>query len=308
MIRPAPFRQIIGTAFAVLAVALITAAPARAVDDAFVRGLLWEVTPPGGGQPSHLFGTMHITDPRVVALADDIAPRVQQAAVLALEIDMSSGAQAEIAMGMIGGDGPGIDALVDADTYAALEAAVGEAGVPAFVLPQLRPWAVTVLVSLPQAELARIQTGAEPLDGLLNDLAATADVPVVGLETPAEQLAVLNAIDLDLQVDQLILALNDRAEVDRVFETLTQLYLDEDLAGFMVWLEDQMAGEDPELRAAFVDGLLTQRNRLMVERMEPLLEAGNAMVAVGAMHLAGDDGILAALDALGYGLQPVPLR
>ena len=38
----------------------------------------------------------------------------------------------------------------------------------------------------------------------------------------------------------------------------------------------------------------------MVERMEQLLRQGNAFVAVGALHLPGDHGILQLLSDDGY--------
>jgi uncharacterized protein YbaP (TraB family) len=32
------------------------------------RGLLWRIEPPDGRRPSHLFGTIHLDDPRVTSL------------------------------------------------------------------------------------------------------------------------------------------------------------------------------------------------------------------------------------------------
>ncbi|HEY7840695.1 MAG TPA: TraB/GumN family protein [Gammaproteobacteria bacterium] len=53
------------------------------------------------------------------------------------------------------------------------------------------------------------------------------------------------------------------------------------------------------------DRLLTGRNRIMVERMLPLVESGDAFVAVGAMHLPGADGILALLRERGFTIERV---
>ena len=36
------------------------------------------------------------------------------------------------------------------------------------------------------------------------------------------------------------------------------------------------------------------------ERMQPLLDRGNAFIAVGALHLAGERGLLCGLAARGY--------
>ena len=271
------------------------------------QGLLWQVTPAAGGAPSHVFGTMHVSDPRVIALADVVGPLVTAAETLALEVELTPAVEAELAAGMLNLDGPGVDELLPPVAFERLVEVVGEVGVPAIVVPTLRPWAVTVLVTLPRAEVDRLNAGAETLDRRLQTQATDAGVPVVGLESPAEQLAVLNRMDLDLQLDQLVLALDDRDQLDALFETMTQLYLAEDLAGFMAWLEEHMAGEDPALREAFLNDLLYARNRTMVERMEPLLQAGQAVIAVGAMHLPGEEGVLAHLERAGHTVVRVPL-
>ncbi|MGE5765707.1 MAG: TraB/GumN family protein [Bacteroidota bacterium] len=46
--------------------------------------------------------------------------------------------------------------------------------------------------------------------------------------------------------------------------------------------------------------MLNDRNRLMVERMMPLMQRGSTFVGVGAGHLAGEEGILRLLEQRGY--------
>ena len=50
----------------------------------------------------------------------------------------------------------------------------------------------------------------------------------------------------------------------------------------------------------YAERLLDIRNRLMVARMMPRLGEGNALVAVGALHLPGRRGILNLLAEEGY--------
>jgi hypothetical protein len=49
-----------------------------------------------------------------------------------------------------------------------------------------------------------------------------------------------------------------------------------------------------------MDRLLRQRNLLMLERMQLRLKEGNAFIAVGAMHLPGEEGLLQLLRRAGY--------
>ena len=46
--------------------------------------------------------------------------------------------------------------------------------------------------------------------------------------------------------------------------------------------------------------LLTERNHNMAQRMPVRLKEGNAFIAVGALHLPGDDGLLQLLSKAGY--------
>ena len=55
-----------------------------------------------------------------------------------------------------------------------------------------------------------------------------------------------------------------------------------------------------EAGALFDQRLLYDRNTRMLERMQPQLKAGNSFVAVGALHLYGDKGLLAQLAREGY--------
>ena len=49
-----------------------------------------------------------------------------------------------------------------------------------------------------------------------------------------------------------------------------------------------------------MERMLDNRNEVMVERMQELLETGNAFIAVGAAHLPGKSGILKLLTEQGY--------
>ena len=46
--------------------------------------------------------------------------------------------------------------------------------------------------------------------------------------------------------------------------------------------------------------LIDQRNARMVTRMEPFLKRGQAFIAIGALHLPGEVGVLNLLAKQGY--------
>ncbi len=51
--------------------------------------------------------------------------------------------------------------------------------------------------------------------------------------------------------------------------------------------------------------LLTDRNYIMADRMQSILQKGNAFIAIGAMHLPGEEGVLSLLNKQGYKIHSV---
>ena len=59
------------------------------------------------------------------------------------------------------------------------------------------------------------------------------------------------------------------------------------------------------LTEIFQKRLIIDRNQRMVERMHKRLEEGNAFIAVGALHLPGEKGILRLLEHRGYRVRSI---
>lgn len=63
----------------------------------------------------------------------------------------------------------------------------------------------------------------------------------------------------------------------------------------------------PEQARDYFEIMVAQRNYLWVPRLAALLDNGDAVVAVGAYHLAGPQGLVALLEAQGYRVTPVQI-
>ena len=57
--------------------------------------------------------------------------------------------------------------------------------------------------------------------------------------------------------------------------------------------------------AEFEERVVTLRNHVMAERAGPILDRGNAFIAVGALHLPGEQGLVALLTQAGYTVSAV---
>jgi uncharacterized protein YbaP (TraB family) len=173
---------------------------------------------------------------------------------------------------------------------------------PPPVQERLRPWFVTLMLGLSDCERTRLQAGRQPLDLQIAPIAMARGVPILGLETLDDQMLVMAGVPEADQVGVLKVTLKSRGRMGDVAETMVQRYLAREMAKVLP-LQGEMIraqGVDPSGFASFHHALLTLRNPRMRDTALPILEAGEAFIAVGALHLIGDDGLVALLRAAGY--------
>ena len=78
-----------------------------------------------------------------------------------------------------------------------------------------------------------------------------------------------------------------------------------DLSQLQKLNDEFMTESDPDVAKRFENNLVVKRNHLMAERMQTRLKEGNAFIAVGALHLPGNEGILNLLSKQGYKLKAI---
>jgi uncharacterized protein YbaP (TraB family) len=269
------------------------AAPAAVVSQVpYGNGLLWKIE--GHGiEPAYLFGTIHLEDPRVTELPPAVRDAFEGAGSFITEVVMHPAARAAYAQGMRLPEGTSLQQYLAAPLFRRLVRITGEEyDLPASVLDNLKPWAVFTLLSRPPPVTGRV------LDDLLDAEAVRLGKPVDGLETVEELVAVLDAIPLDDQITILADTICSRSELIGQLEDLTNLYLRQDLAGMLA--VNARPHQDEALFERFMDRTLYQRNRRMARRIRERLADGRVFIAVGALHLPGDKGILRILETAGY--------
>jgi len=95
------------------------------------------------------------------------------------------------------------------------------------------------------------------------------------------------------------------SRIEGEFDRLKNAYLSGDLAGVSAIADEGFATLDPALGARIQQRLIGDRNRNMADRLEPLLKQGSLFVAVGALHLPGEGGVLNLLAQRGYRITAV---
>ncbi len=275
---------------------LLAAAPVVApAAERFGQGLLWRIEGKGVAA-SHVFGTIHLADPRVTVLPPAVARELKQARTVMLEARLDAGSLQLLAARMLYTDGRDLPGVAGEELFRKTVAVAGGIGLPEPALRLLKPWALAVLLSVPP------QNPAEVLDLVLARLATEQGKPLLELESMEEQLAIFEGLSEEDQVLMLRHAVDNFENMPRLIGRVVDAYLARDLAG--LWrIREETARASEEMRRfheTFVRRLLHDRNGRMAQRAEPRLREGGAFIAVGALHLYGDGGLPALLERRGW--------
>lgn len=260
------------------------------------QGLLWQIDKPGV-EPSHLFGTIHVSDPAVVDLPQPVSQALQESDIYVMEARLDGPEMLTFAQEMFFRDGRQLGDLIDSDLYSRLEKLLGRYSIPPMAVQSLKPWAAFMTLNMPP-------DSGIPLDLVLMQKAREHGLKVDGLETVAEQAAVFESLSLQTQVELLRDSICHYDVLQGDMDDMKQLYLRRDLAGLFSYHNKYHLQTGQGYRK-LMKRLLWDRNRIMADRMQPLLNKGNAFVAIGAMHLPGDKGVLSLLEEAGYTVKAI---
>lgn len=290
----------------VVVVLILWSMSAAAADTArlFGQGRLFEVSR-ADGPPSFVFGTMHSSDKAILKLPPPVTRALEGARALLLEVVDGPELQASLAREMTLTDGRTLAEIVGPRVFRDVEAAAKHYGLSAAGLNGLRPWAVMFLFSVPKAEMLREIAGETELDGTLQDNAVRRGIAVVGLDRAEDVTSFLSSLSDADQTAMLETTLRHNLNIDALFETIKTAYLAGDLDALHRLSRELSIGEDARLNQMFERELIEARNARMIVAMLPYVESGGAFIAVGALHLSGEKGILGLLQDAGYRIKRV---
>lgn len=275
------------------------------------QAVLWKVDKPGV-PVSYLFGTMHLSDPRIATLSPTVKDAIAHSKSVTLEVaDLSdkavAAAMAKMAALIVYTNGQSLKKELSNKEYKDVQETVAKAGMPGELAASMKPWLVSMLLATSDCERKQLAAGKTVLDLQVAAEAQKHGITITGLETIEDQLSALAAIPNDQQIAMLKVGLNYIDRADDMTETLVQMYVKRQLGAampFQLALAAQ-SGISPSVFDGFKKSLLIDRNARMRNAALPLLEKGDAFIAVGALHLPGPTGLVALLRESGYTVTPV---
>ena len=110
----------------------------------------------------------------------------------------------------------------------------------------------------------------------------------------------LDGMTAEDQVTLLAEAVKAYPKLEQMYADMRAAYVKRDLNALVAIGDASLEGSDPAFVQRFKERVIHARNQRMAERLQPDMKAGGSFVAVGALHLAGKDGLVALLRKQGY--------
>ncbi|MGD1877709.1 MAG: TraB/GumN family protein [Kiloniellaceae bacterium] len=264
------------------------------------QGRIWQADFPGQA-PSYIFGTIHVNDPRVLELPEAAEAAFAGAQFAAFEADMADElSEAEQRRHFELPEGSDLETLLGEETYEKLQSLALFQFITVKRLEDMQPWIIWTMIGNRSVPIDVQQKEDElVLDDWLQQRARDDGKEVIALETTEEQIRIFSGLSLEDQVSMLRSAI-EAYDDPRVKVQWVELYLDGDLAQRYALWQRFLGYLEPGVAQRFNNRLATRRNRAMVEHLLPIFAKGSTFVAVGVMHLPGEQGILRLLEQRGY--------
>jgi uncharacterized protein YbaP (TraB family) len=261
--------------------------------------LLWRISGKGLAHPSYLFGTMHIICADNAELGDTLKAVIANCDEIYFEInlsDMSDMMNSIRYMRM--NDSKKLSDLLKPEEYARVKEYFSKHAsmLPFSMLERFKPMLISGLIE-------EQGLGCETTDGMelrIMKEAKTENKPVHGLETAAFQAGLFDSIPYEKQAKELVKDIDSADENRKMTQQLADLYNHQDLDGI-----EELSDKDDSGLSGYMDLLLYARNRKWARELKALLHGKSLLVAVGAAHLPGKQGVIALLRNEGYTVEPV---
>lgn len=265
------------------------------------KALLWEISGNKLEKPSYLFGTLHLACEGDVEMRPEIQAAFDASENLILEIAMDDPAlMTKMMQASISTDGKtiseklGKDLAVKVDSLLLEKMGTGLNSFDQLNLPTLSAQMSLLSLDCPMA--------------LGYDMALTLEAEqikkeVLGLESIEKQIEVLFS-QSDEEAIQTIQYIVDNLD-EFILETqqLMELYKQQNIQEMYNFTK--RAFEDPKYPSGNIEEFLHERNQNWIPILEKHIQSKPSFIAVGAAHLAGEQGVIQLLRNQGFTVKAI---
>ncbi len=274
------------------------------------NALLWKISGNGLQKPSYIFGTHHLVPVSFLDSIPGIEAAFDETEQTVGELDM--GDMPEMQMKIMGEAmmPPEVtyETLLPQEDVALVDSMLRDImGIGLTQMGQLKPAMLSNLisVSLYQKYYPSIAS-AQNIDQYFQEEALKRSRPVVGLETVENQIYVLlNAQSLERQAELLACMVKHPEMLKEQMDKLQAAYHAQDIQALRKLYEEETPDDPCPPTQEEMDLLNGDRNKKWLAQLPAIMKENSSFIAVGCLHLPGDDGVLEGLRKQGYSVEAV---
>ena len=278
--------------------------------------LLWKVTGRDTCKPSYLFGTIHLETSKYIDSVPGLRDAISSVDAIYGEIQMDSLTDNDVMMravkNLIAPPDSTIDKLLTKEEYQLVDSVVNSyfmGMVTLETLSKLKPVALSGQLGVMQMKkYFPEQLGLnDVIDVAVQAAGRELGKRIGGLETTEMQINMLYGTPLDVQAQELVNFCRMDNDIISFSKELCDAYHAQDLDTLEKLLLLEEVGED-EMTNEIIEKLAYERNRRWMNTITEIIPRESMLVAVGAGHLVGKDGLIELLRRDGYTVEPVTLK
>ncbi len=265
------------------------------------NSVFWEVSGNNLAQPSYLFGTFHLMGSRYVDSLTQVMGKFNASKTVVGELVLDS----TMTMKMMAAaqlKETTLDKLLSPENYEETAVWLKElSGYDLKMFNGMNPMTIQIFIMtmLQQKYYPTDPSLDIPMDMHFQNRAKKESKKLVGLETFDVQInALFEQFGPERQAEMLVEFVNEKDKAKDELISMNNHYRE----GNLTKLEDLLAGQTYSKSETEV--LLDNRNKKWMEQLPVLMKEQQTFVAIGALHLAGENGIVNLLRKAGYKVVP----
>ncbi len=262
--------------------------------------LLWKISGKNVKGDAYLFGTMHLIEKDYFIFPKKLQKVVKKSDALVMELEGLPNQTEAVGYVMLK-EGSFFDYFSPEQTdtilrWAKVKFRMEEATFRSS-FSNMKPFAVTQL-----AIQLHFIGKTESYELSFEELAKSANIEIIGLETIAEQMSLFDNLTQEQQAEMVMESIRTGDKSIELVKKMQTVYQSQEIDQLYSLILDE-GGVIQEEQADFLDN----RNNKWIPQIEQIVSEKNAFIAVGAGHLGGPNGVIRLLEKEGYTLTPIKL-
>jgi uncharacterized protein YbaP (TraB family) len=273
--------------------------------DTLENSLFWKVSGNGLHEPSYLFGTYHLLNDGFLKEIKGLKKSFKKSKAVVGELEITPSVAGELMQYMVLEKGT-LDSLLSPEQYDSLKIAFNEKmGTGLTMFNKMKPMAIYTMLAA--ADLKKLGVGdktkGQPMDLFFQQEGKKQGKSVYSLETIKEQADILfNNTTPDRQKDMLMEYLRKGSSGKDDNAKLTDCYKKQRLNCLSAFMDESTYSETES------NQMLNDRNIRWIPKLDNLMMQQSCFVAVGALHLTGEAGLIKLLREKGYTVEPLGIK